>query len=156
MARQRRTFSMASPSASLSTAYPSLRVDVIIILKSVSLQFLKEKNLDLGRPGDRQPAYVLGYDLERLLLQRHPCRTGTWPRSTDTGRRGIFPVGRDVVQRLGLGHPGLVGNPFVVERAAREISCPSALRRLRPLSDTTIGCCIRSFFRIAAWIIRAM
>jgi hypothetical protein len=60
--------------------------------------------------------------------------------------------GGDVVQRLGLGHPGLVGNPFVVERAAREISCPSALRRrsLRPLSDTTIGGFIRSFFRIAA------
>jgi hypothetical protein len=66
--------------------------------------------------------------------------------------------GGDVVQRLGLGHPGLVGNPFVVERAAREISCPSALRRrsLRPLSDTTIGGFIRSFFRIAAWIIRAI
>jgi hypothetical protein len=60
-------------------------------------------------------------------------------RAPDTRRRGLFPAGRDVVQRLGLGHPGLVGNPFVVERAAREISCTSALQRrsLRPLSDTT-------------------
>jgi hypothetical protein len=61
--------------------------------------------------------------------------------------QGLFPAGRNVVQRLGLGRPGLVGSPFVFERAAREISCTSALRRrsLRPLSDTTVGCCIRSF-----------
>ena len=106
----------------------------------------------MGRPGDRQPAYVLGYDLKRLLLQRHRAGREHGRAAPDTGRRDLFPAGRDVVQRLGLGHPGLVGNPFVVERAAREISCPSALRRrsLRPLSDTTIGGFIRSFFRIAA------